>query len=55
MATEKNPNKAKNSAESKLKDARTKYYLEMLDLKIDSNMTRVYSIIKKSSFLNNTN
>ncbi len=55
MAKEKNQSAAKNSGESKLKDARTKYYLEMLDLKIDSNMTRVYSIIKKSSFLNNIN
>lgn len=32
----------------------TKYFLQLLDLKNDSNMTRIYSVLKDSTFINNT-
>jgi hypothetical protein len=52
MAKAKQTNKSESTS-PKTKDARAKYFLQMLDIKSDTNMTRVYSILKNSSFINN--
>ena len=41
----------KNKTIERQSDRRVKYFIQMLDLKQDTNMTRVFSAIKQSDFL----
>lgn len=49
-------NKSKQEkTENNLSEKRIKYFIQMLDIKEENNMTRIYSAITISNSLNSTN
>lgn len=48
MATKKN--KAKHNSENTIAEKRIRYYIQLLDVKRDTNMTRIFSAIAASDF-----
>ena len=44
--------KQKINTAKELQENRLRYFIQMLDVKQDSNMTRIYTAIKQSDFLN---
>ena len=41
----------KNNKHKKINEERVKYYVQLLDMKRDTNMTRIYSVFCKSDSL----
>lgn len=45
----------KEKTENNLSEKRIKYFIQMLDIKEENNMTRIYSAITNSNFLTPNN